>query len=379
MIMRKTLLISLILIEILINEISLIYFSVDKSIGIENVSKIRFFNLIIFITILIIFFYYQNFVKLKFFYKITCLITFIVLIDVISGYVGFGYPKNESDSLRYVFPYDWIRGEPNKLDHNEFGFRGKSPDIKREKDKFIIGFFGGSTGYRGDPSIIEIVSKKLDENNLKNDVFNFSSVSSNHNQHLHRLLEFSEYKYDLIIFYGGGNETIQHYYYDPRPGYPFNFYLYDKDPFSLSNIFIKYSNLIGEIDKVFKVYLNFDPKTSNDNQFDIWISQTKENYFKTIRKAKDLSKNLIIPNKCKKTQFLSIFQPLKPPNDRTRKLVDIIKKDLTRNDIQNFTYLVNDLTFTDFVHIDQKSKYLVAEEIYILSKKILENKDFCLK
>ena len=379
MIMRKTLLISLILIEILINEISLIYFSVDKSIGIENVSKIRFFNLIIFITILIIFFYYQNFVKLKFFYKITCLITFIVLIDVISGYVGFGYPKNESDSLRYVFPYDWIRGEPNKLDHNEFGFRGKSPDIKREKDKFIIGFFGGSTGYRGDPSIIEIVSKKLDENNLKNEVFNFSSVSSNHNQHLHRLLEFSEYKYDLIIFYGGGNETIQHFYYDHRPGYPFNFYLYDKDPFSLSNIFIKYSNLIGEIDKVFKIFLKFDPKTSDDNQFDIWISQTKENYFKTMRKAKDLSKNLIIPNKCKKTQFLSIFQPLKPPNYRTRKLIDVVKKDLTKNDIQNFTYLVNDLTFTDFIHIDQKSKYIVAEEIYILSKKILDNKDFCLE
>ena len=377
--MRKTLLISLILIEILVNEISLIYFSVDKSIGIENVSKIRFFNLIIFITILIIFFYYQNFVKLKFFYKITCLISFIVLIDVISGYVGFGYPKNESDSLRYVFPYDWIRGEPNKLDHNEFGFRGKSPDIKREKDKFIIGFFGGSTGYQGDPSIIEIVSKKLDENNLKNEVFNFSSVSSNHNQHLHRLLEFSEYKYDLIIFYGGGNETIQSYYYDSRPGYPFNFYIYENDPFSILNIFMRYSNIIGEVDKIFKIYLDFNPKTSNDDNFDIWIDQTKKNYLKTLQKAKNLSENLILPNKCKKTHFLPIFQPLEPPDKRSGKLVEIVKKDLAKNNILNFTNLINDLTFVDFIHIDQKSKYLVAEEIYILSKKIFENKDLCKK
>ena len=188
---KKILLISFIFIEIFINEISLIYFSADKSIGVENILKIRFFNLVTFITILIIFFYYHNFVKLKFHSKILCLISFIVLIDITSGYAGFGYPKNENDSLRYIFPYDWIRGEPDKLDHNEFGFRGKAPNIKKEKDKFTIGFFGGSTGYHGDPTIIEIVSKKLNENNLKNEVFNFSSVSSNHNQHLHRLLEFS--------------------------------------------------------------------------------------------------------------------------------------------------------------------------------------------
>ena len=86
---------------------------------------------------------------------------------------------------------------------------------------------------------------------------------------------------------------------------------------------------------------------------------------------------MILPNKCKKTNFLPIFQPLKPPNKRTSKLVNVIKKDLAKNNIQNLTNLVNDITFKDFVHIDQKSKYLVAEEIYILSKKIFENKDFC--
>ncbi len=376
---KKILIILLILIEIFVNEISLVYFSGDKSIGAENIIKIRFFNLITLITILIIFFYYQNFVKLKFLNKILYLILFIVSIDVISGYVGFGYPKNESDSLRYIFPYDWIRGEPNKKDHNEFGFRGKPPDIKREKDKFIIGFFGGSTGYHGNPTIIEIVSEKLSKDNLKNEIINFSSVSSNHNQHLHRLLEFSEYKYDLIIFYGGGNETIQSYYYDSRPGYPFNFYIYENDPFSILNIFMRYSNIIGEVDKIFKIYLDFNPKTSNDDKFDIWIDQTKKNYFKTLQKAKNLSENLILPNKCKKTHFLPIFQPLEPPDKRSGKLVEIVKKDLDKNNILNFTNLINDLTFVDFIHIDQKSKYLVAEEIYILSKKIFENKDLCKK
>ena len=43
--------------------------------------------------------------------------------------------------------------------------------------------------------------------------FNFSSVSSNHNQHLHRLLKYTDLNFDLVIFYGGFNETIQTYLY----------------------------------------------------------------------------------------------------------------------------------------------------------------------
>ena len=36
---------------------------------------------------------------------------------------------------------------------------------------------------------------------------------SNHNQHLHRLVKFSEFKFDVVIFYGG-NELLNNYYYD---------------------------------------------------------------------------------------------------------------------------------------------------------------------
>ena len=56
-------------------------------------------------------------------------------------------------------------------------------------------------------------------------VYNFGSVSSNHSQHVHRLIEFSDrYSFDLVIFYGGGNETFQYANYDPRPGYPYIFF-----------------------------------------------------------------------------------------------------------------------------------------------------------
>ena len=276
--MKNITIIVLLILELSINEFTLKFLLSDNSIDFNSINKIRYFNLIILVTLIIFYFYYANLIKIRFTSKLSLFILYIVLIDLLSGYVDFGYKKSENESYRHIFPYDWIRGEPNKLDHNEHGFRGKSPSIERNNTKIIIGFFGGSTGYGGNPTIIEIVSKNLNQNEINNDVINFSSVSSNHNQHLHRLLEFSEYSYDIIIFYGGGNETIQHYYYDPRPGYPYNFYFYDNNSNSIMNFFIKYSNLIGEIDKLYNLYLDFNPKTSNDEEFGVWIKKTKKKY-----------------------------------------------------------------------------------------------------
>ncbi len=375
--MKNITIIVLLILELSINEFTLKFLLSDNSMDFNSINKIRYFNLIILVTLIIFYFYYENLIKIRFTSKISLFILYIVLIDLLSGYVDFGYKKSENESYRHIFPYDWIRGEPNKLDHNEHGFRGKSPSIERNNTKIIIGFFGGSTGYGGNPTIIEIVSKNLNQNEINNDVINFSSVSSNHNQHLHRLLEFSEYSYDIIIFYGGGNETIQHYYYDPRPGYPYNFYLYDNNSNSIMNFFIKYSNLIGEIDKLYNLYLDFNPKTSNDEEFGVWIKKTKKNYFDTIKKSKNLTKNMINPNKCKKAIFLPIFQPIKPTNDRTKKLVDSVRFDLKKNDIYDFSNLIDKLNFKDFVHVDQDSKKIIADKIYLIIKDLLINKSEC--
>ena len=104
----------------------------------------------------------------------------------------------------------------------------------------------------------------------------------------------------------------------------------------------------------------------------------KKNYFLTIEKSKYLSKKLIKGNNCESAMFLPIFQPLVPPNKRTNKLVNQIKKDLKKFKIKDFSYLNNILTFSDFIHIDQKSKEIVANEIYILVKEMLKDEKNCL-
>ena len=57
-----------------------------------------------------------------------------------------------------------------------------------------------------------------------------------------------DFKPDLIIFYGGFNETIQNAVFDPRPGFPYNFF-YRSGTGPLSKLLLQNSAIIGEFDK----------------------------------------------------------------------------------------------------------------------------------
>jgi len=182
----------------------------------------------------------------------------IVICDMVvfRHFLDYGYPRHyeEEDVLRYPVPYIEFTGKPDAKDHNEFGFRGKSLEDSNSSD-YKIAFWGGSTGYFGDPTIAEVVEKELNEI-LEIDVFvaNYSVVSSNHRQHLHGLIEYlPKYEPDLVIFYGGYNELVQTAYYDPRPGYPYNFF-YRAETSPLIKLLVENSALIGEFDKLTAVH-----------------------------------------------------------------------------------------------------------------------------
>ena len=148
----------------------------------------------------------------------------LVVFDtiVLRLFLGYGYPRHykEDNIKRFPAPYVMFTGKPNIRDHNEFGFRGASFKDADSND-LRIAFFGGSSGYNGNPSIAKVVEKEL--NKITNvDVFvaNYSVTSSNHRQHLHGIIEYlPKYRPDIVIFYGGYNELIVTGKYDPRPGY----------------------------------------------------------------------------------------------------------------------------------------------------------------
>lgn len=359
---------------LILNEYTLPFF-INKDIS--NITKIqlRFFNISSICSLLIFLIFYQKFKRLNFKYKTCTVILTIIFFDFLSGYFHFGYPQKSN--FYYLYPYDWLRNKPNILDHNLDGFRGKKANFDRKKEDYVIGFFGGSTGYNGEPPIPNILENYIKELEISTLVINFSSPSSNHNQHLHRLIEFSQFKFDLIIFYGGANEIIQPYYYDFRPGYPYNFYLHDSDTNLFVNVLIKYSNFIGEYDKRFKIYnfRLFNPQTSNEELFNNWFKDIKNNYFQTIKKSKLQTLKIIKPNRCKESKFLAIFQPLNfvgSSDPRPIFMYDNTRKIIRDYKIYDFYNLKNQLKFLDYVHVDQLSNKIIAKEIF----EILKNKNF---
>ena len=66
-------------------------------------------------------------------------------------------------------------------------------------------------------------------------VYNFGVVSFVSGQELsllvHRLIDL---KPDLVITYDGGNDIFESWFYDPRPGYPFNFVVWEEAMTALS-------------------------------------------------------------------------------------------------------------------------------------------------
>jgi len=218
------------IILIFANEFTLSFFDPQLPFDQKAIKNLRILDIAIILLILTLIFPYMKIIsylssvtKETLSYILPVFIA-VVALDIIMKLLGYGYPThyNQENLERVPHPHDTFRGQPNVRDHNEFGFRGT---FKSSENNYNIAIFGGSTTYNGTPPIIEIMSEKLRKKGMNVGVYNFGSVSSNHSQHVHRLIEFSDrYSFDLVIFYGGGNETFQYANYDPRPGYPYIFF-----------------------------------------------------------------------------------------------------------------------------------------------------------
>ena len=375
--MKKILLIIFSIIFLLINEFSINYL-LNFELNINQINKIRVLNIFNLLTLSLIFIYFKPFQVLSLSKKIIILLIYFLILDQTSTFFGFGY-KNanySSEIYRFPSPYDEFNGKSNVLDHNKYGFRGNEPNQSYKKSEIIISFFGGSTGYNGNPSIIKILSKKLSDNNISNIPLNFSSVSSNHNQHLHRLVKFSDFKHDIIIFYGGANEFLQPINHDPRPGYPYNFFVRENLSY-LKKFFIKNSGFIGEFDKRTK-FLTGQKKLLDNHKkkYEEWLEDLYQNYVYTTNTTKKIS-TILNPNACEKTSFFAFIQPMNPISSEEKITTNFIKEKFRKNELVNIYNLMNlseKLKFIDSAHINQYSKTIVAEEIYkIIHNYILQN------
>jgi len=332
--------------------------------------------------------------KIKIIIKVLfSVIFFIVIADIFFKLKGHGYNSEfkESQFERYPFPYDMFRAKPNIMDHNKYGFRGPIVDDYSNKKILKIGFFGGSTGFYGDPPIPQLISEDLKKNGYKNIIFNFSSVSSSHSQHLHRLVEFMNSKFDIIVFYGGGNETLNYYYYDSRPGYPYNFFIRNELPL-FKHFLLRYSSIVGKYDKITGgSFSGYDKMIDRKNKnYTKWSNEIAENYLNKLKMANEISTKSIKSEICKNPIFIPVTQPINLEFNLKRedfklhypKVKELVEKIYVKEKFQNlknylnYNYIANKLEFTDELHITQKSKIIVSNQLSNDLKKIIKNQCF---
>ncbi len=285
-------------------------------------------------------------------------IDFLILGNAISNLRN----KSEGEIFREPKPYIGFTGKSDTLGHNKEGFLG--PPLKDAKNNdFKIAFFGGSTGYNGNPTIADLIKNYLIKSNFNNGrvfISNFSVVSSNHNQHLHMLIEnLMPNKVDLIIFYGGANEIIQPAFYDSRAGYPYN-YFYIHDVPKWKKILIENSFIFSKFQhRITNQYKNSDTVYTKP-----WKESIVSNYFVTLSKAKMIV-NSLQSNIIERPVFLAFYQPHQVPKKATDMHAVLKERSTKINYLFDVSDTYDDLDdpYIDIVHVGQGPKEVMAKRI----------------
>ena len=272
---------------------------------------------------------------------------------------------NSENIHRKPYPYLMFKGAPNVGDHNNLGYRIDDPVTKKTIN---IALFGGSTGYAGSPPIINQITEKLnslDNNSIQYSPLNFSVVSSNHNQHLHSLLQnYNNYPIDIVFFYGGYNETLQTAFYDSRPGYPYNF--------NIRNEMSPEEMLLMKNSYFYQIFKYKFLKSSENKPFsEKWNNAIVNNYINTMDTARLLAKSLTT-GRCK-IPFIFAYQPYQMSEDLG---VQNTFKEGVHSKIQNYlsnasdgidvsnSFLEDKKVYTDIVHLTPEGRKVVTQNIF---------------
>ena len=280
------------------------------------------------------------------------------------------YPSHyrSDNAKRYPQPYEMFRAKPNVADQNADGFRGRLFH-EDNSQAFKIAFYGGSTGYKGNPPIAETLEKELERlwgRDVR--VFNFSIVSSNHRQHIHGIVEnVLPRDADLILFYGGNNEIFATRYYDQRPGYPYNFF-YREETNPINKALLENSAFFALLNKILEsrnidTGMNLTPLVPLRKKYRVWTDTWEklvvDKYMETLGLAERLSES-VESKHCGKAVFLAFFQPMK-----YAKLADIRLIEKARARIKEYDYVIDVFDayskfgseiFGDSVHVAQPAR-----------------------
>ena len=164
-----------------------------------------------------------------------------------------------------------------------------------------------------------------------------------------------------MIFYGGNNESIQYLQYDTRPSYPYNYFM--KNDLPIFKIFLlKYSSIFGIIENLTGIISGINATRKKiEKNFNIWSDEIVDDYISTINDAKLLFGKNLKTNKCKNLIFIPILQPVNPRTENEVLLWNKMKESVkNKPGFIDYSNNYENINFFDNVHVDQKSRIIIA-------------------
>ena len=319
---------------------------------------------------------------------ISAIVTFCIADRI---YENFFYRSDENppfsngyvnDSNHTPYPYIAFKDGTGLLgpDH---GYRGPVPSKKKD-DTFRIFILGGSATISSDTPFSVFLEKNLINEGYKNiKVFNFGVGSSIIYQDLSRILyELVDYHPNLVIFYNGYNEFEHPNFADPRPKYPFNFFVEEANPFRIVAPkdypllpLILYKSALFR--RIFEQY--FYRKLTNLEHLKKqvgygtrkWKKEIADSYWEYLQKARTLGKAFNF-------EVLAIFQPIRDNPNSCEEAFEYLCERISENhsfffDRRNLFSKNKENVFMDGVHIKEEYEPDVANEVtkIIMQSKLL--------
>lgn len=148
------------------------------------------------------------------------------------------YAKNLNAQHRHPSPFVHFTGRPGgpygKESLDEWGFPNRAPpSIKKDPNETRVFVLGDSTMFNGrclSETVPALMEKELATRGLKNvKIYNFGVVSSFSMQMVSLLFfKLADYEPDLVIVCNGVTDLFIPITFDPRPGHPYNFYIFEE-------------------------------------------------------------------------------------------------------------------------------------------------------
>jgi len=304
-------------------------------------------------------------------------------------YVMFGgKPHGESWPLRMN------SGELRIAILNELGYRWHAPKFPKPKGEFRIIVLGGSAAFMGNPPVPRLIQYQFEKKGCYDvKVYNFAVVSSVTSMELARMVfDVVNHDPDLVISYSGFNDIDLPFESDPRPGFPFNYAVYENNPLLESDIksypaltlFLYGSNLMRYFFPRYFVNKFVDMEALREKSgycSEPWEEEIADIYIDNMLKSHKIAKAF-------GADFMCFLQPAlyfkKNFSDKEKEYIDVARqknalriKDLILKKIageQQQSFLFYDLTgmfdnnpesiFTDRVHVYYRFRPVIAKKIY---------------